>query len=108
MFIKVRPWDRPEGDTLIEVPASAAVRLGTQISKVPPKGRLYDEELDISVDFGHVEGIRDKPTGQESGSDYWLYRYAWWWEEGRGMVMVVTSGDIFVMSDTGQTVDRVR
>lgn len=57
--------------------------------------------------------------GQRDGRPWWLVRYAWWWAnestsaqradtEDHTIEMLVTQGDLYVLNDSGDTVERVR
>ena len=56
---------------------------------------------------GINEGAAEKPSHIPGETGQWRIRYAWW-QEPTCVVLVVSSGEIYLLSDRGDTVDRVR
>lgn len=105
MYLKVSPYDVGT-EAVFEVEGD--IHFGTQISKSPPAERYYQEELGVEFNLLHIDGLPDEPDGLtlDSRENYWVYRYAWW--RDNGLAGIVTSHRLFLLSDSGKTIDSVR
>lgn len=58
----------------------------------------YQNTLGLELRQTHVLGVTDNPAE---------FTFAHWWDPDDGGHLVVTNGQIFILSDRGDTVDRV-
>lgn len=106
MFVKISPYGAGQ-EAIYEIHRAVA-HYGSHVSEAKPSERLYEDEIGASFNLLHVHGIEDDPSGVEEGTDYWVYKYAWWWVDGDQIHGVVTSQRLFILSDEGHTIDKVR
>lgn len=118
MIVKVVPRDPFMRESAIHFAVGQVeVTSGTHWFDAPPEDRDYHAALGIEGDCTvYVRGVEKEPTsamtvefGQASARNQgWLMRYAWWRAEDDTIEVVVTSGDIYLMSEQGHTIDKVR
>lgn len=83
---------------------TADVHTGIYFFHEPPGRADYREiaEAKSTHVLGTLEALPSDPDGQ------WPCRFAYWVDDARGLQLIVTTGDIYLMSERGDTVDRVR
>ena len=117
--------DRTEADMIVKVVDVApdalvksahydvgdhSIASGVWWSSDPPEKRDYKAIHDYRYLFAH--GIEGAPLVEDvhGGFQQWKVKFAYWYSDNDvhpGHYLVVTSGDIFLMSDHGKTIDRV-
>lgn len=120
MYVKVTAGHHPygqRGDFLIEVHGPiysdfAAATLGKNAqwdddhTLVSPGDVDWGDVMGASINYLHMlEFIADQ-TQYEANENMVAFRYAWW-ESDKGIEAVVTTRNIFILSDQGKTIDRV-
>ena len=119
MYLKVAAGHHPygqRGDFLIEVRGPvyydyAAVRLGAGAEWDEDHGLVsvgdvdWSEAMGASVDYLHMLEFTADQTQYEANEEMVAFRYAWW-ESERGIEAIVTTRNIFIMSDDGKTIDK--
>jgi hypothetical protein len=93
------------------------VSWGTHYFYDPPAERAETEYSNLGPTpfFLHLDGIEEKPEPDDEivhrtnipDGPVWKVRFAYWDHPHTGRHMVCTSGQIYLLSDTGATVDRV-
>lgn len=114
MYVKVLP-NRADGNSIL-FEATGQLVYGEHVSDVPPHERDYEVELGTDPfsfePLGlllYAETVDEEPSGStDDGRPFWVYGYAYWSLPGARPTGVATSGDIYILSDVGKTVDRVR
>jgi hypothetical protein len=111
MYVKITAGER-HGDVIFET--SGAVNYDTIAAKL---GGNATETSIGDVDFGEAVGVTfnelsvleidRSQTRYEEGKGIFVFRYAWWVDDRRGFVGVVTTRNIFIVGDNGKTIDRV-
>ena len=101
MYAKVQPTDTPQ---FVLYPTEGAVQVGRHWSLDPPAERKYSTELEVDIDELNINGIDDEPSSTLDPTQ-WGYKYAWWYQDGR-LTGVVTSGSLYVLGESGSTIDR--
>lgn len=106
MFVKVvNPYDSGASrSTMFE---ATEVRYGTVVTHQPMKDRNFEQEIGIGFEMLHTPGLVDTPNGKDEVGNWWLYRYAAWPNELGNNIGVVTSGDLYIMNDSGKTIERI-
>lgn len=106
MFVKVvQPYDEgASSQILYEV---EEVRFGTVVTHLPINKRDFSQEIGAGFKLLHSNGLTSEPDGQDDVGDWWMYRYAVWHDVHNDNIVVVTSGDIYILSNSGRTIERV-
>lgn len=100
----VLPWDSEKmdgdllGDNDIGQGLWEALDMGGQWWRL-----LHVLEIDTDQ-FVVADASSEKGTTDER----LLAKYAWWWHEDGGAEAVVTTRNIFILGENGQTIDKVR
>lgn len=116
MFVKVVARDK--GQSIYEVPSRGDLQYGVQWfdTRLGDPREALIERLDLSgpqymirnidVDSDHApQTIND---GGDNPLPAWPIRYAHWFDlEAAGLQIIMTVGDMYILSDSGSTVDRV-
>lgn len=133
MYVQVTHGSKMGGDFLLEVPKGAALHSGTFAIPFDPKADDHDivGELSIAVseevngeprgngDYEewkrnfftevHVLEIEQDQTQYEANKSLLVVKCIWWVDPTSGaMPAVVTTRNIFVIGENGQTVAKVR
>jgi len=120
MYVKVTAGHHPygqRGDFLIEVEPPiyfdfTAAKLGKNAEwdenhdLVSPGDIDFSEALGASVDYLHMLEFTADQTQYEANQNMIAFRYVWWHSD-RGIEAVITTRNIFIVSDNGKTIDRV-
>lgn len=85
----------------------APVSTGTFWFDKPPEQQGY--HAIANAHFVYVFDVDPNPTHEdhEHNLRQWMVRYAFWSHPETGLHLLVTNGQIYVMSDAGATIDRV-
>lgn len=109
MFVKALHSD---GHTSIREVYRGLVYTGHHFATSQPTAQdvLGFNHWNFSAHWGESDqaatGTYDNPQGEVAG-DCWELRYAWWGSEEGLIHAVITPYNIFILSDTGKTIDRV-
>lgn len=125
MYIKVTHGATMGGDFLIEV--VGPIISGVAALPFDPKAQDHDIGGELSREIRrqmglpsdgdefvsifnrvHVLEIDQDQTQYEANKGLIAVRYAYWEEPNDGLHAVVTTRNIFILSDAGKTIDRVR
>lgn len=126
MYLKVTHGDGMGGDFLIEV--KGPIHSGLASIPFDPKAQDHDIVGELGRELGrellvpspdgsiqpftfntvHVLEIDPAQTQFEANKGLLVVRYVWWDEPGDGIHAVVTTRKIFILSDKGDTIDKVR
>ena len=122
MYVKiVTGRGTPGGEESQLFAVGKQVRFGTRYTDAAPSETCWPDELRIEGNaLCHHRIESEDPTGHhaaatpnEKGEPWWAIHWAWWWapssEAGHHSIeAVITDGEMFVMDDQGNTIERVR
>ena len=118
MYVKVTAGNHPQGQRGDFIVHAGPGPIYSDFSLVPiPEGWTVEDGVS-ALDFEEVLGtplhqlhvLEFQPSHVDHGNDAntVCFKYAWWDEEGSARAhAVVTTRNIFIMSDEGKTIDRV-
>ena len=109
MYVKVTAGDHPygaKGDFLTRV--YPPIYFDHIAAVLDENGEVdFEKALNASLDFIHHLEFDTSQTVYEQNKNMVAFRYVWWEDPETGLTAVITTRNIFILGETGKTIDRV-